>query len=243
MINSIKDFIRTFRILLIRLRAKHCKTMLLADRILIVAPHPDDEVIGCSGLIQRAISQGKQLYICVLTGGEASHLSCCNLSEDELKKQRLTLTKTIDTQLGILPQHLYFLNFPDGHIHHSHKESKSLEKILKQINPDVIYIPHQKGEGWSDHIEAGNIIKELIKGTTIQLYEYCVWFWYYNVWTLDWKNACILRQSPKERQNKLQAIHDYITPLAPCGKPYSGVLPKVFIWGNQWKNELYFKLK
>ena len=243
MIDSIKNLIRVFRILLLRFKAKHCSTMSLASKIVIIAPHPDDEVIGCSGLIQQALLQGKQLYICVLTGGESSHKSCCHISEDELKKQRTALTKSINLKLGVSSDHLFLLNFPDGNIDKDHKEFHSLKTLIQQLNPDAIYIPHQKGEGWSDHVEAGNIIREITKGSSIALYEYCVWFWYYNVWSLDWGKGQILRMTPKEHQNKLQAIHDYITPLAPCGKPYSGILPKVFIWGNQWKNELYFKIR
>lgn len=243
MYSSIKDIIRFCRILLLRLKAVCCSDLVIDNRTLIIAPHPDDEVIGCAGLIQQTLKQGKQIYICMLTGGEASLRDYSKMSEEELKKQRLSLTKKITIQLGLSADHLFLLNFPDGNINQHHPDFQSLKQIIQQIKPDAIYVPHQKGEGWSDHIEAGNMAKEITKDTTIHLYEYCVWFWYYNVWSVDWKNAFLLRMTPEEYQNKIKAIHDYITPLAPCGRPYSGVLPKVFIKGNQWENELYFRIK
>ena len=239
-----KDLIRFLRIHIIRflalLRSKRLRNK---GTILIIAPHPDDEVIGCAGLIQQSLNQGINLVICILTGGEASHQTCCKIAPQTVKAARHELAQKIDTQLGVPLSNLYFLNFTDGKISKDSTEVEQLKSIIKKTKPDSIYIPHQKGEGWSDHIEAGNIIKELCRNNSASIYEYCVWFWYYNVWSLDLKNAYILQMTSKEHQNKLQAIHDYITPLAPCGKPYSGVLPKVFIWGNQWKNELYFKVR
>ena len=67
---------------------------------------------------------------------------------------------------------------------------------------------------------------------------------YYNVWRdLDWKNAAQLCMTPAEHRIKLDAMDAYIRPLAPCGKPWSGVLPKVFVKANKWNRELYFSLK
>ncbi|WP_240051127.1 PIG-L deacetylase family protein, partial [Bacteroides salyersiae] len=46
------------------------------ESLLIIAPHPDDEVIGCAGLIQRSLNKGNNVYVIILTGGEASHNGC-----------------------------------------------------------------------------------------------------------------------------------------------------------------------
>ncbi|MEI6810249.1 MAG: PIG-L family deacetylase [bacterium] len=45
------------------------------DRILVLAPHPDDEVIGCGGVIQRAIATGATVRIVFLTCGDSNELS------------------------------------------------------------------------------------------------------------------------------------------------------------------------
>ena len=239
-----KDFIRLLRIVMIRFMARISgKSLVNKGTTLIIAPHPDDEVLGCAGLIEQCVQSNLDVYVCILTGGEASHKGCCNISQDTLKAERRKLARTINLELGLPEENLLLLNFSDGQISSQSPEVSTLRSVIKRINAARIYIPHQKGEGWSDHIEAGNIVKELIKDTTIQLYEYCVWFWFYNVWKLDWDNAYLIRMNGEEHQRKLKAIHDYVTPAAPCGNPYSGVLPKVFIKGSMWKNELYFKVK
>jgi hypothetical protein len=67
--------------------------------------------------------------------------------------------------------------------------------------------------------------------------------WYYNVWRgLDWKNAFRLNMNDDEHERKLKAMDAYVKPLAPCGKPWSGVLPKLFVEANRWNKELYFKV-
>ena len=79
--------------------------------------------------------------------------------------------------------------------------------------------------------------------SAVQLYEYCVWFWYYNAKVADWQQARVLSMTVEEHEAKLAAIDAYISPLAPCGNPWSGVLPRVFVNANRWKKELYFKAK
>lgn len=210
--------------------------------IIIVAPHPDDEILGCSGLIQRMIENGKQVNVIILSGGGKSHQSCCHIDESTLIDSRRNLSRKAAEILELPLSQLHFFNYPDGSISFNNPETQSLQALIEEISPDAIFVPHM-GEGWSDHIETGKIVKKIIqtKSAPIQLYEYCVWFWYYNVWNIDWKNAFVLKMNQREYRMKLKAIDAYIKPLAPCGKPLSGVLPKILIKANCWEKELYFK--
>ena len=242
--NIIKEYFRLLRIYYIRFLClyRECNNTLFTHNALIIAPHPDDEVIGCAGLIQKEIKAKKRVDIVILSGGEASHNSCCDIPQPELKDRRRELTLYAAKILGLNESSIHFLNYPDGNINYSHPESDRLKALIERINPQSIFIPH-KGEGWNDHIQVRNIIDKILSDKTkVTIYEYCVWFWYYNYWDIDWKNAFILKMSKEEHQKKNIAINSYIKPLAPCGRPYSGVLPKVFIKANKWKHELYFKI-
>lgn len=244
MVNKIKNIVRYIRLKFIHVRL-FCKYPIRGidnKNIIIVAPHPDDEALGCSGLIQRTIENGKQVYVVILSGGGKSHQGCCHIDESTLIASRHNLSRKVAEILGLPLSQLYFLNYSDGNISYNNAETQRLQTLIEEISPDAIFVPHT-GEGWNDHIEAGKIVREIIrtKSTPIQLYEYCVWFWYYNVWNLDWKNAFVLKMNQREHQLKLKAIDAYVKPLAPCGKPWSGVLPKILIQANRWKKELYFK--
>lgn len=237
----LKDLVRRIRIVVVRLVAGRRLFDLkqVGDRVLIVAPHPDDEVLGCAGLVQRLLSTGWQVDVVILSGGGRSHAGCCDIDETELIDRRRQLSRKAARIIDLPFGHLHFLDYPDGGISVESAETSKLGQLIADLSPNAIFVPH-RGEGWSDHLEAGNIIRKLVADDT-KVYEYCVWFWYYNVWNIDWHRVKVLKMSPEEHRKKLQAIDAYVTPLAPCGRPWSGVLPQVFVKANRWKCELYFE--
>mgnify|MGYP002447786804 FL=1 len=238
-----KDFIRRIRVLLFRVLFQDSSKLVMPNSVLIVAPHPDDEVLGCSGLIQRLLNEGKQVDVAILSGGGKSHAGCCKIDESTLIESRRNLSRKAAEILGLSLEHLHFLDYPDGCIAFDCSETDLLKKLIKTLQPKAIFVPH-KGEGWSDHLEAGRIVRKLVgEMSGVSLYEYCVWFWYYNVWNIDRKNSFVLTMTKEDLFRKNEAINAYVQPKAPCGKPFSGVLPPVFVWANRWRKELYFRIK
>lgn len=238
-----KNFIRRIRVLLFRVLFQNSSELVMSDKVLIVAPHPDDEVLGCSGLIQRLLNEGKQVDVVILSDGGKSHAGCCKIDKSTLIESRRDLSRKAAKILGLPLENLHLLDYPDGSIAFDCPETDRLKKLIGSLLPEAIFVPH-KGEGWSDHLEAGRIVRALIgEMSGVSLYEYCVWFWFYNVWNIDRKNAFVLKMTQEEHSCKNEAIDAYIQPKAPCGKPWSGMLPSVFVWANRWRKELYFRVK
>ncbi len=238
---NIKIFIRSLLPKIYRSQASHCKALVLNNNILILAPHPDDEVFGCGGFIAQQVAEGNAPHVIVLTGGGGSHRGCCSTSESDIISARRKLTHKAISVLGLPESHLHELDFTDGDISEGNAaEKKKLESLISEINPDVILVPHH-GEGWSDHLAVRDLGIELANNA--EIYEYCVWMWYYRQKHLDWQNAYVLKMTVAEHQKKLDAIWAYHSALAPCGKPWVGVLPELFIESNSTKLELFFKIK
>lgn len=236
-----KDLIRKLHVVWLRAKAGELGAIIPKGNVLIIAPHPDDEAIGCGGLIARLIREGRTPHVVVMTGGEGSHNGCCKTPKDDIVKARRNLTQNALAILGVPESHIHELNFPDGGIEMSNREVEKLKDIIDDIKPDSIFVPHW-GEGWNDHVRTREIGLQLAPDGT-EVYEYCVWMWYYNVWHgLDWRNARRLDMTTDEHKLKLQAMDAYIRPLAPCGHPWSGVLPPIFVKANRSHRELYFKL-
>lgn len=240
--NRVKDIIRGLHVGYLRMRGAGCTRLQIEDfrNVVVVAPHPDDEAIGCGGLIARLVADGHSPHIIVMTGGEGSHHGCCDVQSHEIVGARRRLSRNALIALGVPEENLHELNFPDGGISPDCGETVKLQNLLSALAPDTLLVPH-RGEGWPDHVRTAEIVKA-VKPAGAEVWEYCVWVWYYNVWRgLDWKNAAVLSMTPAEHNLKLKAMDAYIAPLAPCGNPWSGVLPKVFIEANRWNKELYFK--
>ena len=234
-----KNILRYSRIAILHHLYRFRSALPLTGKTIIIAPHPDDEVIGCAGLIQALVERGTPPHVIILTGGEGSHRGCCDTSAEEIIAARHQLTLKAAATLGLPMSHIHCLHYPDGAVALEHSETEKLQALLSELAPQSVFVPH-RGEGWSDHLQAAEIVKHMLKGQDVSIYEYCVWMWYYNVWHLDSRNARVLRMSCAQHQRKLQAIDEYVTPLAPCGKPWSGVLPKPFLKAARWSKELYF---
>jgi LmbE family N-acetylglucosaminyl deacetylase len=95
------------------------------ERILIIAPHPDDEVIACGGLIQEAMALGDSVWVVYLTTGDGSWPSAWRVtgnmfpgSEDyiELGRARVVEAMAGTTVLGLDSTQLFFLGYPDNHL-------------------------------------------------------------------------------------------------------------------------------
>lgn len=238
-----KFLVRYVRLLLLRIVSLACNCRVVQSKsLLIFAPHPDDEVMGCGGLIQRFCEQGNPPSVVILTGGGQSHAACCHLPEATIKKERRVMASQILQKLGLPADHLHLLDFPDGAVSAQHEEMQSLKNLVSEIRPDAVFIPHN-GEGWPDHLVCRELVETMTELEEAAIYEYCVWLWYYNVWKLAWKRACLLRLTKAEHVAKCKAVDEYTERLAPCGKPWSGVLPKLLIGACKWNKELYFRIK
>jgi LmbE family N-acetylglucosaminyl deacetylase len=93
------------------------------DRILVIAPHPDDEVIGCGGLIQRALADGAQVHVALMTNGDGSELALI-FGERDLPLRPTAFTKLgLERQqesiealghLGLKSRQISFLGYPNN---------------------------------------------------------------------------------------------------------------------------------
>lgn len=241
--SDFKYIYRLIRIHLLRVIALSCgkRTVPKANRVLIVAPHPDDEVLGCSGIIQQYIKHEVEVSVLILTRGENS------LKEDpeQIKIARTRMAEEAATLLGV--SQLLWGDLTDGQI--CHADMIKFADLVRSVRPDILFIPHYL-EGWSDHEATEYKWRELIQQVDlpVKCFHYCVWFWYsmpYSKFSkVSWSKAFVVKMSQEAYLRKCMAIDIYLSGISPVtGKPYSGELPEEFIYANQWKYELFFEAK
>jgi LmbE family N-acetylglucosaminyl deacetylase len=244
---QVKNTYRYIRLLIIRLLAVLLanKKENLPNSALIIAPHPDDEVFGCAGLMQQLLQQKKQVTVVILTGGEGAYNETL-IDKKALAAERRKLTLEAVKILGLSSENIYFLDWEDGQIKNATNKINELECIIEHSQSDAIFVPNLI-EGWPDHIYTSKIVQQLIKKQqkTMTLCYYCVWLWYSmpysKITSINWTKSFLISMNKKEHERKLWAINAYIKPLTPFGKSYSGELPGLFVKANQWKKELYFQ--
>ena len=102
-------------------------------KILIVACHPDDEVLGCGGVICKHIEQGDSVEVLIVTEASSPEWKLSYRIQKE-KEQ-----KQVDRFLGIDKRH--FLNFPSLELNTTDlgRFNYKIYLIIKAINPNIIY--------------------------------------------------------------------------------------------------------
>ena len=93
-----------------------------ATSLLVVSPHPDDESLCCSGVIQRVLEAGGHVSIVWLTSGDGSELDLLVVEKSlfirprklrDLAMRRMEESREAATILGVPQDRLYFLGYPD----------------------------------------------------------------------------------------------------------------------------------
>lgn len=119
----------------------------MKNKILVVAPHADDEIIGCGGTIAKAIGEGNQVYIVIATNANVGAPELFN--EGFINKVRSEALKA-HKYLGV--KETFFLDFPAPALNAfpEYKISIELSKIIKKVRANILYLPHP-GDLHQDH--------------------------------------------------------------------------------------------
>lgn len=113
--------------------------MNIVNTVLVFAPHPDDEVLGCGGAIARRIADGWNVYVVFMTDGSHSH---SHVSQDQIKTIRRKEAMKANNILGIPETNLFFLDFEDGRLKDNKKTACNMvNEILSQKQPVEVYYP------------------------------------------------------------------------------------------------------
>lgn len=112
--------------------------------ILIIAPHPDDEILGCGGTIAKRTADGHDVYVCVVTKGDEP------LFNKDYVEQGRSECREADCFLGV--KETLFLDFPAVRLEEvpRYKLNDAIHQVVQRIKPDEVYIPH-RGDMQLDH--------------------------------------------------------------------------------------------
>lgn len=148
--------------------------------ILIFSPHPDDEVIGVGGRMIQVKKEGYDITVVMMTDGSPKEFD----EQEEISAIRKNETLEALELIGINKENVIFLDYDDlGFIFDSDIKVyiDEIKKIIREVNPDEIYIPAYEG-GHIDHDSTNFLVisslSELDKKYKVYEYiEYNAYFW------------------------------------------------------------------
>ncbi|MBF8456151.1 PIG-L family deacetylase [Kaistella sp. G5-32] len=145
---------------------------------LIVAPHADDESLGCGGVIALLRKYGQNVYILLLSDGTLSHPNSKEYPAERLRDIRENELVNAAAFLGVEAQNIIFCRFKDRSVPDQSSEGfddalKNINKILSIIRPQSIFVPWRR-DPHPDHQAAFQLIQAAITENA-KIYEYPIW--------------------------------------------------------------------
>lgn len=126
-------------------------------KVMVFAPHPDDDILGCGGSLALRTPKEAQVTIVYMTSGDAEMLNGVTgrelaiIREEEAKKSAATI--------GV--KDLIFLRHPDGKLALSEEIVLEIEALMQHHKPDIIYVPH-KNDAHQDHMTTFWIVEKAL---------------------------------------------------------------------------------
>lgn len=128
--------------------------MIHFDRVLVIAAHPDDEVLGCGGTLARLAADGVELHVALLADGVGSRYGTeqrpdAGVMRQEREQRREAARRAADI-LGI--RTVTFDEFPDNQMDTVPllTIAQCIERIAGRLKPDAIFT-HHAGDVNIDH--------------------------------------------------------------------------------------------
>jgi LmbE family N-acetylglucosaminyl deacetylase len=126
------------------------------EKILIFAPHIDDETIGLGGTLIRYKELNAEVHVVFVTNGAKSNGS---VKRDTISAQRVLEIETIRDDLGI--SDIYYLDYDDGEVYKQAKSSDFLE-FIEKVKPSLIFTTPFI-DAHLDHVHTAHAVAEAIK--------------------------------------------------------------------------------
>ncbi|MBP0600645.1 PIG-L family deacetylase [Herbaspirillum sp. LeCh32-8] len=186
-----------------------CALVPARSRAVILAPHPDDEALGCGGLIGMLTTLGRQVSVVAVSDGEGSHPPQSQLHA-KLPELRAGESLAALRRLGLHDAAIRRVRIRDGAV------TAHLPELLKWLHAylqptDILFAPWRL-DGHPDHEAVGQAAARMEQDIGCKLVEVPIWTWHWarpDDARLPWGRARRLHLTPAAEQNKRLALQCY----------------------------------
>jgi LmbE family N-acetylglucosaminyl deacetylase len=161
---------------------------------LVVAPHPDDETLGCGAVIARKRAAGTTVRVLIASDGRHSGGSEASAT---LGEQRQRECVEACRRLGVPGEFVQFLGLEDGTLKDVHDLAERVGRAVERAAPDDLFVPCVRDEH-PDHRALAAAITAAVADLPIQpeIVAYPVWFWSRAAWVDEGDAALRRRLAP-----------------------------------------------
>jgi LmbE family N-acetylglucosaminyl deacetylase len=143
--------------------------------VIVFAPHPDDETLGCGGTIAKRISEGYEVLVVIMTDGKFG-LKILGVDSDptpeELKEIRRKEVQRALKVLDVPEKNLFCLDFEDNSLESNRKSVEAkVWAILEKDPPAEVYFTSSEDQH-PDHRATNWIVLDALKKSGFEVVKY-----------------------------------------------------------------------
>ncbi|MBC7682847.1 MAG: PIG-L family deacetylase [Ferruginibacter sp.] len=215
--------------------------MPLGTRLVVLAPHPDDEILACGALLQQHAQRGGECLVVAATDGEASHPPTQHRSAAQLATTRQAETLRGLSWLGLTDDNVVRLGLPDGQL--AHRTDDLCRALQRLLRPTDLVITTYRLDGHPDHEACAGSVAQVCTQVNCRLAQAPVWLWHWaapDESTIPW-NRLHGFQIPHATQTlKLQALAEHRSQLDGAAHDGTRILGEAIVQRAQRPIEYFF---
>ena len=179
------------------------------SRILCLAPHPDDETLGCGGTLRKHVLAGDEVFVAFLNDGGRGHPGAASrAARADCARRRMREARAALEVLGVARSS--FFGLPDGRLGSNLREAaKRLTALLDAFPADIVCFPHP----FDNHPDHRVVFDVAVHAATSA--QRNVLFAAYEVWTPVAANTLV--DITQEMDVKEAALRKYESQMAALG--------------------------
>jgi LmbE family N-acetylglucosaminyl deacetylase len=145
--------------------------------LIVIAPHPDDDVLGCGGAIAGAAARGVAVHVVYVTDGAASHRGSQTYPPARLRALREREARCAAARLA-RDVRATFLRWPDGSVPHADRPEAQplIAQLVAAFAPGALVLAPWRRDPHPDHRATASLAQAaVVRHGDVQLAEYFVW--------------------------------------------------------------------
>lgn len=181
------------------------------QRVVVVAPHPDDEVLMVGGLLSLLADAGRSIALVAVTDGEASHPGSTRWTPAQMAQARARESEAALRWLGARAS-VTRLGFPDGGVA---AQAERLACWLRglMVPGDLVFTTWSL-DGHPDHEATARAVRSAARTTGARVFEVPVWGWHWAAVgesSMPWSRAQLVPLPLPALRRKHAAVQAFAT--------------------------------
>ena len=212
-------------------------------RLVVVAPHPDDEVLGAGGLLAATARAGREQLLVAVTDGKGSHPGSRRWPAEKLGLQRRRETAAALHELGADACMVVRLGLDDGGI--AAAAAKLARALAGIVGPADVVVSPWRFDGHPDHEAVGHAVAAIAQASGARHLEAPIWAWHWAApgdRRVPWARAAVVPLGPLLTWRKSGAVRCFTSQLEPdASTGAAAILPPWAVARLVHPREVFFR--